>query len=97
MSLRARYFVPLLISAGAGALATATIAGADPALPQPGSENAADTINELQRSGYEVQINWVNGIPDTDLSQCWVNSIDTADATPHPGSGPTYIDVECPK
>jgi hypothetical protein len=97
MSLTARYLLPLLIFAGAAALVAAPIAAADPALPQPGSENAADTISDLQRRGYEVQINWDNGLPNTDLSQCWVNSIDAVDATPQKSSGPTYVDVECPK
>ena len=96
MSLGSRYVAPSLISVGAAAaIAVAPIAAADPALPQPGSENAAATISDLEGRGYDVQVNYVNGIPDTDLSQCWVNNINTADAT---GTLATvYIDVECPK
>ncbi|MBV8966651.1 MAG: hypothetical protein JO191_10795 [Mycobacteriaceae bacterium] len=96
MSLTLRCIAPLLVSAGAAAaLVVAPIAAADPALPEPGSEDAAATISDLQGRGYQVQINYDNGLPDTDLSQCWVNNINTADAT---GTlKPVYVDVECPK
>jgi hypothetical protein len=96
MSRVSRYFAPSLILVGAAAaIAVAPIAAADPALPQPGSENAADTISDLKARGYDVQINYVNGTPRTDLSQCWVNSINTAEAT---GTLPTvWVDIECPK
>jgi hypothetical protein len=96
MSLTLRDVAPLFLAAGTVAsLALAPIAAADTPLPQPGSENASDTISDLQSRGYDVQINWVNGIPRVDLSQCWVNGINTAAAS---GSLQTvYVDVECPK
>jgi hypothetical protein len=96
MSLKSRYLAPLFVAAGAAAsIALAPLAGADPALPEPGSEDAGQTITDLQARGYNVQINWDNGLPGTDLSQCWVNSIDQAAAT---GTLKTvYVDVECPK
>ncbi|MBV9514230.1 MAG: hypothetical protein JO280_09355 [Mycobacteriaceae bacterium] len=96
MSLTLRCIALWLVSAGAAAaLVVAPIAAADPALPEPGSEDAAATISDLQGRGYQVQINYDNGLPDTDLSQCWVNNINTADAT---GTlKPVYVDVECPK
>ncbi len=100
MSLISRNFEPLLISAVAAAAAAAAIAAAppaaaDPALPEPGSEDAAATISDLESRGYEVQVNYDNGTPDVDLSQCWVNNINTADAE---GSlEAVYVDVECPK
>jgi hypothetical protein len=86
----------IVVSVGtAASIAVAQTAAADPALPEPGSENAADTINDLQARGYGVQINWDNGAPDVDLSQCWVNSINYADAV---GSLKTvYVDIECPR
>ena len=96
MSFMSRKFAPLLISAGAAtAIAVAPIAVADPALPEPGSENAAATISDLEGQGYEVQINYDNGVPDVDLSQCWVNNINTADAVGSLKS--VYVDIECPK
>jgi hypothetical protein len=96
MSLMPRCFAPVLVSVGAAAaIAAAPIALADPAMPTPGSENAADTITDLQGRGYDVQLNYDNGVPDVDLSQCWVNNIDTSDAV---GSlKPVYVDIECPK
>jgi hypothetical protein len=98
MSITWRYAPPLLISAGAAAsIAVAPIAAADSGvLPQPGSENASHTINDLTAQGYDVQINWVNGIPRVDLSQCWVNGINTA-AAGAAGLQTAYVDIECPK
>jgi hypothetical protein len=93
MSFKPRYFALLLVAAGAVAsIAVTPIAAGDPPnVPQPGSESATATINDLAGMGYNVQINWVNGNPDVSLSQCWVNGIDTAAA-------PTaYVDIECPK
>lgn len=87
--------IAALISAVAASVILAPTASADPALPQPGSENASATIGDLQALGYDVQINYDNGVPNVDLSQCWVNSINTAAAT---GTLKTvYVDVECPR
>lgn len=96
MSLVSRYLAPLFVAAGAAAaIAVAPIAAADPALPGAGAEDASSTISAYESAGYETQINYDNGAPDVDLSQCWVNSVDTNSAT---GSLKTvYIDVECPK
>jgi hypothetical protein len=95
VSLTSRYFAPVLVSAGAAAV-VAPIAAADPALPQPGSEDASATINDLESRGYDVQVQYTNGLPDVDLSQCWVNTINTNDAAAG-GLRTVYIDVECPK
>ena len=95
MSLMLRYFAPLFVSTGAAAAIAAPIATADPALPGAGAEDAASTISAYESAGYETQINYDSGVPDVDLSQCWVNSVDTNAST---GSLKTvYIDVECPK
>ncbi|MBV9089194.1 MAG: hypothetical protein JO044_04705 [Mycobacteriaceae bacterium] len=97
MALEPRYFTLLPVCAGvAASIALAPSAAADSGvLPVAGSENASDTLNDLTAQGYDVQINWVNGYPHVSLSQCWVNSINTADAT---GSLRTaYVDIECPK
>ena len=97
MSLTSRYIAPLLVSAGAAAaIAVAPSAAADPALPQPGSEDASATISDLESRGYDVQVQYTNGLPDVDLSQCWVNTINTNDAAAG-GLRTVYVDVECPK
>src|ERR1700692_2370370 len=88
---------PLLVSAGAAAaIAMAPIGSADPALPTPGSEDASATISDLEARGHDVQVQYNNGLPDVDLNQCWVNTINTADAAAG-GLRTVYIDVECPK
>jgi hypothetical protein len=96
MSREPRWIAALSVVAGAAALiAAAPTAAADPPLPEPGSENAASTISDLQGRGYNVQINYDNGIPDEDLSQCWVNAVNTVEAT---GSLRTaFVDIECPR
>ena len=96
MALTSRYSTALLVCAAAAAMIAAEpIAAADTPLPQPGSENAADTITDLESRGYDVQINWVSGIPFVSLDQCWVTGINTAAAT---GSLQTaYVNVECPE
>ena len=89
----------VLVFAAAAASAVASIAAApvavsDPVPPSPGSENASATISDLKSEGYDVQINWVNGLSNVDMSQCSVNGINTTDNT---GSLRTaYVDVECP-
>ena len=96
MSLVSRYLTPVMVFWGAAAsIAVAPTVLADPELPEPGSEDAGATISDLQARGYDVQINYDNGVPTVDLSQCWVNSIDTAAAT---GSLRTvYVEIECPR
>lgn len=83
--------------AGAAVLsAVAPIALADPPdIPEPGSESAGQTVQDLQNQGYQVQLNWVNGSPNAPLSQCSVTDIDTAGSA---GSQPlAYVSVDCPK
>lgn len=101
MSFVSRYVAPLLVSAGAAAaiaaaIAVAPIAAADPALPEPGSEDASATISDLEARGYDVQVQYTNGLPDVDLDQCWVNTINT-NAANAGGLRTVYVDVECPK
>jgi predicted Zn-dependent protease len=97
MSLQSRYFAPLLVVGGAAWIAVAPIAAADSVLPVAGSESASATIKDLKAQGYNVAINWVNGIPDVSLSQCWVNAINTADASSQNTLKTVYVDIECPK
>jgi hypothetical protein len=77
MSLELRYVAPLLIAAGAS-IALAPLAVADPpSIPEPGSESAAATIRDLDAAGYDVALQYENGVPNGGLSQCTVTNIDT--------------------
>ena len=55
MSLASRYFTAVLVfGAGAASIAVGPIVLADPALPEPGWEDAGATISDLQARGYDV-------------------------------------------
>jgi Spy/CpxP family protein refolding chaperone len=95
VSLKFVFFAALV----AAAIAVAPIATADPGWPVAGAESAADTIRDLQGQGYNVQINWVNGISRGDLSRCSVRAIynpDRSATSPPPQSTTVYVDVDCP-
>lgn len=82
---------PIVVGA-ATSLAFAPVAAADPpALPEPGSEDAAATISDLRDQGYRVQLNWVNGSPNASLDQCSVDDINTVEGNV------AYVSVDCPK
>jgi hypothetical protein len=84
--------------ATAVALTIASVATAEPVYPFAGAENAQDTIDDLGAQGYDVQINWVSGIPAVSLYRCKVTAIH------NPNHGPpteqsfetVYVDVSCP-
>ncbi|MCH9641817.1 MAG: hypothetical protein K0U70_10095 [Actinomycetia bacterium] len=85
-SLKRLYVAPLLIAAASVALAPVTAAQ-----PAAGSESPTNTKAELERQGYQVTINWVNGPPNVvPLSQCVVTNINTV-AAPK-----AYMSVSCP-
>jgi len=66
-----------------------------PAIPEAGSESAAATIGDLDDAGYDVQIQYENGTPDSPLSQCAVTNINTVGSA---GSQPlAYMTINCPK
>ena len=71
-------------------------ASADPPnIPEAGSESAAATIGDLDDAGYDVQIQYENGTPDSPLSQCTVTNINTVGSA---GSQPlAYMTINCPK
>ena len=71
-------------------------ASADPpTIPEAGSESAAATIGDLDDAGYDVQIQYENGTPDSPLSQCTVTNINTVGSA---GSQPlAYMTINCPK
>lgn len=81
---------------GVAAIAVAAPAPADPIIiPTAGSESAAATIGDLDNLGFDVQINYENGVPDVPLSQCTVTDINTVGSA---GSQPiATITINCPK
>lgn len=82
---------------GAAWIALAPNAAADPVLPVAGSESASATIRDLTALGYDVSINYDNGVPSVGLSQCWVNGINTADGSGQNTLKTAYVDIECPR
>jgi hypothetical protein len=85
--LGAVFAVPFLLAAPAWA--------DPPAVPEAGSESAAATIGDLDDAGYDVQIQYENGTPDSPLSQCAVTNINTVGSA---GSQPlAYMTINCPK
>lgn len=84
-------------AAGFGAVASLWLAGtaaADPPpIPEPGSESAAATVGDLDAAGYDVQLQYENGVPDVPLSQCTVTDINTVGSA---GSQPlAYVTINC--
>ena len=66
-----------------------------PSIPQPGSESAAATIGDLDDAGYDVQLQYNNGSPDSPLSQCTVTDINTTGSA---GSQLlAYVNISCPR
>ena len=92
MAIRSRRLSLPVVAGAAMSLAFAPIAAADPpALPEPGSEDAASTISDLKDQGYSVQLNWVNGSPNASMDQCSVDDINTVEGNV------AYVAVDCPK
>ena len=74
------------------------VASAEPVWPVAGAQDASATIDELQAQGYDVQINWVSGIPLVSLQRCKVTAIHNPNHSP-PGENAfatVYVDVSCP-
>lgn len=88
--------LPLVAMAVTGLVMFPPSARADPpSLPQPGSESAAATIGDLDDAGYDVQLQYENGSPDSPLSQCTVTNINTVGSA---GAQPlAYVTINCPK
>jgi len=80
------------------ALAAAPAAAAEPVWPIAGAEDARATVDDLQAQGYDVQINWVSGLPSVPLHRCKVTAIHNPNHEP-PSDGSlatVYVDVSCP-
>lgn len=84
--------------AGAVSIAVAPTVAAEPVWPVAGAESAAATIADLEAQGYDVQINWVSGVSNVDLTECKVLAIHNPDNSPgNEGMFTTvYVDVSCP-
>ena len=67
---------------------------ADPVgIPEAGSESAAATVSDLDDLGYDVQLQYENGVPDVPLSQCTVTDINTVGSS---GSDLlAYVTINC--
>lgn len=92
MSVKSLSFGALSAAAGAAALiALAPIAAAEPIEPVGGGQSPGQTVKDLTNQGYDVQLNWVDGMPDVvPLSQCTVTNINTEDGKK------AYVSVSCP-
>jgi hypothetical protein len=90
-----RYATMLLIGVGTS-IVLAPLAVADPpSIPEPGSESAAATIGDLDAAGYDVSLQYENGVPNAGLSQCTVTDINTTGTA---GSqGVAYVTINCAK
>lgn len=84
--------------ATAVALTIASVAAAEPVYPFAGAENAQATIDDLGAQGYDVQINWVSGIPEVSLYRCKVTAIHNPNHEPPTEHSfeTVYVDVSCP-
>jgi hypothetical protein len=82
----------------AAPVAYAPVVAADPVWPYAGAENASATIEDLEAQGYDVQINWVSGIPSVPLDRCKVTAIHNPNHEPPTDDtlDTVYVDVSCP-
>ncbi|BBZ76603.1 hypothetical protein MANY_19400 [Mycolicibacterium anyangense] len=95
MSIRLRSTASVMIGLGVS-IALAPMAFADPPnIPEPGSESAAATIGDLDNLGYDVNLQYENGVPNAGLSQCTVTDINTVGSA---GSQKVaYVTINCSK
>jgi len=78
---------------------TSARATGDPGdLPLPGSESASETLEELERLGYSVSTNWVNGSRTVPLNRCRVIGYHTPGITEESNvvGMAIVMDVLCP-
>lgn len=86
------------VTASAFAAAAVGLAGTAAASTSTGGGNAGDTVANLQKQGYSVQL---NGSVSAPLSQCTVTDVHGASALPAGQSSAmssttVYVDVSCP-
>ncbi len=70
------------VIASAAPLVFPSVASAEPVWPVAGVESASDTIDDLEAQGYDVQVNWVSGLPSVPLNRCKVTAIHNANHSP---------------
>jgi hypothetical protein len=82
----------------AAAVACAPVAAAEPVWPVAGAEDAQATVDDLEDQGYDVQINWVSGLPSVQLYRCKVTGIHNPNHSPPTDNAleTVYVDVSCP-
>ncbi len=88
----------LAVGLMAVAVACSPVATAEPVWPVAGAEDAQATVDDLEAQGYDVQFNWVSGIPAVPLNRCKVTAIHNPNHSP-PSAGEfatVYVDVSCP-
>lgn len=89
-----------LLAAGltAAAVGCPPVAAAEPVWPVAGAEDAAATVDDLGAQGYDVQINWVSGLPSVPLHWCKVTAIHNPNHSPPTDDtlSTVYVDVSCP-
>ncbi|AMT73937.1 hypothetical protein [Mycobacteroides immunogenum] len=83
------------ITASAFAAAAVGLAGTAAASTSTGGGNAGDTVANLQKQGYSVQL---NGSVSAPLSQCTVTDVHGVSAGQSSAMSSTtvYVDVSCP-
>jgi len=94
MEMKLQLIVAASVAASGAAMALAPVASADPVgIPEAGSESAAATVSDLDELGYDVQLQYENGVPDVPLSQCTVTDINTVGSA---GSDLlAYVTINC--
>lgn len=82
----------------AAAVACPPVAAGEPVWPVAGAEDARATVDDLEAQGYDVQINWVSGVPSVPLHWCKVTAIHNPNHSPPTGDtlATVYVDVSCP-
>ena len=80
------------------AAAPATVAADPGEWPSPGSQPASDTLQELERLGYAVGINWLDGSKAVPLERCRVTGYHAPNRSggTDPASTTVSMDVICP-
>jgi len=94
MMMKPRLLIAACVSAVGAAVVLTPLALADPVgIPEAGSESAAATVSDLDDLGYDVQLQYENGVPDVPLSQCTVTDINTVGSS---GSDLlAYVTINC--
>ena len=95
MSIRLRSAASVMIGLGVSIALAPTALADPPSVPEPGSESVASTIGDLDSLGYDVTLQYENGVPNGGLSECTVTDINTVGSA---GSQKiAYVTITCDK